>query len=65
MRLVISLRNSLAMTAVVAMNMSPCRVRTYRITRMSRAFCKVKVTRLTYLSIPGMPEKKKKKKTNQ
>ena len=38
-------------TADVARNIFPARVRTYRMTRISNAFCTVRVTRLAYFKI--------------
>lgn len=51
-------------TAEVAKNMSPFRVRTYLIIRISRAFCSVSKTKLTYLRNSGVFKTKTDLKTN-
>ena len=58
-----NLRNSAEMTADVAMNMSPSRVRTKRMTKMSIAFCSVSKTRLTYFSESWRPARVYKNKS--
>ncbi len=50
-----NLRNSATMTAVVDTNMSPARVRTWRMTRMSTAFCEHSRNKLMYFRAFALP----------
>ena len=49
----LTLNNSDITTAVVAMNMSPSRIRTCRMTSISKAFCKVSNTNDRYFRNVG------------
>ena len=59
-----TLKISANITAVVAMYISPGRVREYRIVRISDAFCTVKVIKLMYLRLQK-PLSSQRNKTNK
>ena len=50
-----TLKISANTTAVVAMYMSPGRVREYRMVRIRDAFCTVRVRRLMYFRLQNLP----------